>query len=1631
MQYKLKYFFICILSLFITLNQWIPIRANEISENLEPTVESFPFSLSLTGEGTATVIDFEGNHDISKGQTFSSSYPCGTEIQINIQANEGYLISNITNQGKTIPEFTEDECEKEIIYTTTDIESNFQVIFDKKGTQLDLSNSISDESSSNTPSTDESYDASFFPKGFTGFGKSKARAGGWSVSRLEEFTWANGAGSIHNGRWTLSNGSYAFCGEALNASPAPGTPTSEPTVYDNSNVRKALYYGFGGPGDILTSQYGEAGAVVLTNEALSNAYCGTCISKATYNGYHWNLNVGTIVNSIYGMPDPIQYGYVAYRVEIAGTGTNWQGQPSPFQDLFFINPMPTGELQISKKSYNPEITDGNSCYSLEGAEYGIFTDSNATNRIDTLTIGKDNTSNIVKNLKVGTYYVKETKAPEGYALDQNIYPVQIESGKLTTREFTDYPQSDPISILLGKVDKDTNLNKPQGSASLAGAEFTVKFYKGIYKSDPALQNIKPDKTFVFATDEDGFISIDEEHKVSGDDFYYNSLGLATFPLGTLTIQETKAPTGYYLNSETFVRTITSEGNDESVYTYNQPIVKEEVLTGEFELVKTVTDGDSSEIVTNEKGAEFVAVLETDYVANNKDIQKALEYAKKNRSTQEYAVLTTNKEGHAASGKLAFGKYVIQQTKRGTNAEETDILEGVFTFEVYEENGKAVVRGTNTQGNALEMGEDGKMHYHINNRPSDYYLKLIKVDEETDKQITLSNAVFKVKNLDTDKYVSQKVSGVWVDEFSTNNNGYVILPLKLEPGNYQLEEIKAPEGYLLNSKSQPFVIKRDQVGNIDSDGDSYITVSMENVAVKGTISIEKNGEVLTSIKKDDEGNIQFIYKDAFLAGATYNIYANEDILDPADGSVLFKKDTLMDTVTITEEGKAISKKLPLGKYYVIEKKAPHGFIISEEKHEVELLYKDQNTEVVFDETSFHNERQKIALNILKEDGETHTALAGAVFDLYTKNDIKDNKGNILVKSNELIERSTSNEDGKLIFKADFPLDQYYIKEIRAPIGYASTDEVFEFDGSYQGQDVHTIIYNKTFENKIIKVEVSKKDITNDEEIAGAFLTVYPKDDEGAVFDSWISGQDGVNEDGTIKPHMIKGLEVGKTYILKEISSPHGYALAQDVEFTIGDTGEIQKVEMKDELVVGQLKWRKSGEIFDQVITGQTEFGKTESPVWNKSNLLGAKITIYAAEDIKIGNHTYYKANEEIQTLESDWDYVFSKELPVGRYYYKETTTPHGYIVDTNKHFFEIEDNQINEIQIIESTLKNERPTFDIDMTKVLEEQEIFKDEDAYKDIVFGIFAREDIYDYMGNVAIEHGTMISTTGITKEGHLETVPDLPNGVYFIKELATNDQYVLNDTEYDFEIGYKGQDISHYVVTIGLDGKIPNELARGDIYVQKKDSSDPDKVMKDVKFNISIHEDMSEVIQSSKTEEKGIASFKDLELGTYYIQEAKQVDGYVINDHIYKVEIKQDGDVLTIVCENKPTEMEFSKVDITTGKELPGAKMQVTDKETGKIIDEWVSTNEPHKIKYLVEGKEYILTEKIAPKGYELAESITFTAKDGLKITMKDKLIPEIPNTGNQTNLGLWLGLSGISLLAVMAFLARKRKKDDLDEK
>lgn len=365
-----------------------------------------------------------------------------------------------------------------------------------------------------------------------------------------------------------------------------------------------------------------------------------------------------------------------------------------------------------------------------------------------------------------------------------------------------------------------------------------------------------------------------------------------------------------------------------------------------------------------------------------------------------------------------------------------------------------------------------------------------------------------------------------------------------------------------------------------------------------------------------------------------------------------------------------------------------------------------------------------------------------------------------------------------------------------------------------------------------------------------------------------------------------------------------------------------------------------------------------------------------------------------------------------------------MTDTQKHYFEIEDNQPTQIQVIESTLKNKRPNVKVQFTKYMEMLEDHEETDAWSDVVFGIYARDDIYNYMGEVAIPAGQLINTSGIDSSGQLEHFPDLPNGMYYLKELQTNHMYNLDPSEYDFEIAWHGGDVSEYQITIGNDEGITNELQRGSIYLQKTDIDTKEKLA-NVRFTIATDQAFEHIVQTGLTDQQGYLEFKELELGTYFIKE-DPVDGYVTNEHIYEVEVENDGDQLGIQVENKPVKMLFSKIDITSEKELPGAKMQVTDKESGEVIDEWISGNEPHEIKYLVQGKEYVLTELSAPRGYEIAESITFKAEDGGTITMKDQQTPDLPNTSDSAHLMFYFGGILVSAGFILVIICYKKRKD-----
>ena len=1182
-----------------------------------------------------------------------------------------------------------------------------------------------------------------------------------------------------------------------------------------------------------------------------------------------------------------------------------------------------GRIQVVKKD-----AETNKVVNKAGTIFDIYDSNNK--KVASITTNEKGiaTSEL---LDYGTYYVKESTAPNKYTIkvevSENIGVV--EDGK--TYQITIVNTRVKGSVTISKEDTKTG-KQAQGEATLEGAIY------GIYARTPILD--PADDTMIYNTDvKVAEMTTNKESNATMSNLY----------LGEYYIKEIKPSRGYNLDNTKYNFDLTYENQNVKVVT-KHVTVKERVISQAFQIIKISSDeAGEAELLPS---AEFT-------IKAQKDIEKYGSWdaapITKNANGETASILKTDSKGYAISDRLPFGTYVVR---------ETLVPEDKYKVEDF----KIVISEDSDKPQTWRV---------FNDTSFTSVLAIVKKDAETEKVVKIEGASFKIKNLDTNEYF-----GYWewnplphyVSTWTTNETGTVMTGDKLNVGNYQLEEIKGPKGYLISSQPVKFKISSSSAYETLPDGKtSVITVDQKDTSVKGKITVEKCGEVLTDFKDG-----KFVYEEKGLANAKYEVFAREDIYDPSnDGTIIYKKGTVVDTIITKLDGKGTSKELPLGEYSVKEVNAPEGFVLSDEVKNVSLKYKDQNTAIVFDNTSFTNERQKVEINVYKKDAENDVGLLGATFGLYAKEEIKNYKDEIVVKAGTLIESATSDTEGKVHFTSDLPLTNFEIKEIQAPIGYASSNETIKVDATYRGQDTKIVDLEYEFKNKIIKVEVSKQDITDSTEIEGACLTVYEKDNPGAIFDTWIS---------TKEPHLIKGLEVRKTYVLKETSAPYGFTISDNVEFTINDTGEIQSVIMKDELVLGKLKFNKYGEIFNQTIIGQNEFGKTESPIWNKSNLLNAEITIYANEDITIGNTTYYKKGEKVQTLESDWEAVLSKELPVGSYYYLETKVPHGYVADTNKHYFTIENTQVKEVQIIESTLTNIRAKVNIDMTKILEEQKIFINNEAYKDVVFGIYARENIYDYMGNVAIENGTMIATSGITKEGTLENVPDLPNGVYYLKELATNSQYILNETEYDFEISYKGPSIIEYVVQIGKEGKIDNELARGTIQVKKVDTLDENIKLKNVEFNISTKEDMSNVITTEKTNEEGIATFNELELGTYYIQEAKQVDGYTLNNTIYKVEIKEDGDILIIACKNKPTEMVFSKVDETGTNELPGATIQIIEKETGNIIDEWVSTEENHKINYLTEGKEYTMKEITAPYGYEIAEEIDFVAGDGKKIIMKD---------------------------------------------
>lgn len=582
-----------------------------------------------------------------------------------------------------------------------------------------------------------------------------SRAGGVTVDSFTEYTWVyDSYGSHYNEAiYGLSNGVTAFCGEGMKAGVYKGQSLGAPEKVNNAKLAKVLYYGYGGHGDILTSKYGVSAAVCMTSDMASKAYSGATAGEA---GGTWSPS-GTeaMYNHIQSLPLPS--GVDVYKCRNDLNGTNWQGTFTKRQDVVYSIWNPLGKLQIKKTSANTSITDNNSCYSLANAVYGVYKSEsdakNDKNRVSSLKTNENGWSNTIE-LNADTYYLKEVTPPKGYALSSAINKITVTSGKTTqygtNGELKDYPQADPVDILLGKVDKETNKNKPQGSASLAGAEFTVKYYKGLYDSDPAKSGQIPARSWVLKTDKDGFAYLDSDYKVSGDDFYMFG-NIATIPVGTITIQETKAPTGYFINNEVFVRKIEANGKDQYVSTYNQPTVNEKVI--KFD-IKKVQAGTSTPV----SGAVFRHTLP-------------------NGSTED---LETNGSGEITITGLASGTHKIKEIK-SPDGYQLNPNEVVFTVA----SGTGKITFTSGTNSLIARGtkDSGDGYATFGDKVNPFNLKITKTNEHGK---VLKGAEFTL-------YSDEGCENV-VDTQTSDDKGLLTFKDLDVEKTYYFKETKAPQGY---------------------------------------------------------------------------------------------------------------------------------------------------------------------------------------------------------------------------------------------------------------------------------------------------------------------------------------------------------------------------------------------------------------------------------------------------------------------------------------------------------------------------------------------------------------------------------------------------------------------------------------------------------------------------------------------------------------------------------------------------------------------------------------------------------------------------------------------------------------------
>ena len=714
---------------------------------------------------------------------------------------------------------------------------------------------------------------------------------------------------------------------------------------------------------------------------------------------------------------------------------------------------------------------------------------------------------------------------------------------------------------------------------------------GIYKGETLVDKYVTDKNGQFTTKE----------YICDDDW---------------TIREITPSEGYLLDT-----TIHKVGAEPQLYTveHNQTAndVTEQVMKGNIAIIKHTDDGETK-IETPESGATFEI-----YLKSSGSFDAAEE--------DERDVIVCDENGFGQTKDMPYGVYTVRQTS-GWEGREF-----MKDFDVF-------------------ISQDGQTYrYLINNANFESYIKVVKKDAETGKTIPYAGAGFQIYDP-----AGNKVSMTFtyptpttIDTFYTDADGQLVTPEKLEYGKgYSLVEVQAPYGYVLDSTPVSFDVTEEN--STQEGGITLIKVDKPNMAQKGTISIEKTGEVFYGVSvsgsEDTEVIYQPIYEITGLSDAVYEIRAAEDIITP-DGTVRFTKGEAVDTVTTTgEDGFAKSRELYLGKYEVQEIKAPYGMVLNNEIHTAELVYAGQNISVTETATSFVNERQKVEISLKKalevndlfgigQNGE----MKNISFGLFAAEELVSASGTS-IPTDGLIEIVTLDESGNGTVKTDLPMGSYYVKELATDEHYILSDTKYPVTFEYAGQETAKVQLavndGEAIENDLIYGSLSGRKVDeNGEPLGGALIGLFKSNDTEFTKENALMTVTS-KEDGSFSFDQIP---FGIWYV-REIEQPTGFVLNETVyEVNIAENEQVVEIEIVNEFVRGNITLTKVDADFpDNKLTGAT------FEVYQDNNADGK----LDDGDTLIGTLT-----------ESEAGIYEMKDLLYGHYLVKESKAPDGFLLDT--------------------------------------------------------------------------------------------------------------------------------------------------------------------------------------------------------------------------------------------------------------------------------------------------------------------------------------------------------------------------------